>query len=102
MTQPTFSTLVHDSRMLSNEQKELFLSDPQLPEEYQQKIIELLQIFDDHSKAREASLRYKLEESYTQFINQLNDAGIGEEKKKVLTEKARKQIEGFFPKSSGV
>lgn len=94
----SFIDVVQNSRALSNEQKELFLGDPSMSEEYKKKITELLQIFDEKSKDREAYLRDKLEESYTQFISSLDEGGIGEEKKKELAEKARKQIEGFFPK----
>ena len=93
-----FLGLVKKSRALSKEQKELLLADPPLPEAYQKKMDSLLESFDKNSKAREAYLRDKLEILYTQFITSLNEAGIAPEKKKELAEKARKQIEGFFPK----
>jgi len=93
-----FINVVKSSRVLTSEQKELLLADPQLPETFQRNVAATLAEFDEHSKAREALLREKLEQSYTEFIRQLDSAGIGEEKKKELLKKARKQIEEFFPK----
>lgn len=91
---------IRESRVLTSEQKELLLVDPQLPVAYRKKIASLLQNFDKHSKAREAYLRDKLEQLYTEFILQLETENVGEEKKKELLEKARKQIGTFFPKTA--
>lgn len=98
----TFKNAVKNSRVLSLEQKEGLLADPQLPVAYQENIAKLLSKFDKNSKAREAYLRDKMEELYTEFIVQLDAEGVREEKKKELVEKAKKQMESFFPAPSSV
>lgn len=94
----SFKNIVQQSRVLSGEQKALLLDGPKLPEEYQTHISTMLQEFDKNSKAREAYLRDKMEELYTEFVSQLDDEGIEENTKKELLEKAKKQMASFFPK----
>lgn len=92
-----FHTVVKHSRVLTTEQKEDLLADPQLPAAYQKKVASYLATFDKHSKAREAYLRDKLEVLYTEFIATLDREEIGEEEKKEVMAKAKKQMDAFFP-----
>ncbi len=93
-----FIDAVQKSRVLSTEQKDELLADPEaFPESYREKVIGLLQTFDAHSMARERELRLKLEESYRTLEKQLIEQGIAEEKRTELLKQARKQINEFFP-----
>lgn len=96
----TFINAVTQSRVLTREQKEGLLADPQLPEAYQVVVMNLLTEFDKNSKERELFLRDKMKELYTEFIAQLDAEGIEEDKKKELLEKAKKQMESFSPSYS--
>jgi|GEM_PF-6325575 len=98
----TFINAVTQSRVLTREQKEGLLADPQLPEVYQVVVMNLLSEFDKNSKERESYLRDKMEELYTEFIAQLDAEKVGEDTKKALLEKTKKQLESFFPKQSSV
>ncbi len=99
----TFASVVEKSRVLTSEQKALFLEDPDsLPEGYQEKIVKLLTEFDDHSTAREQHLRQKLEEEFRMFAQRLEFEGIEERERKAMLAKARKQIEAFFPQQTSV
>lgn len=94
----TFPSVVQKSRVLSSEQKALFLEDwEELPEGYRSRVVSLLREFDEHSKAREMHLRERLEEVYRQFAQRLEFEGIEGEERKMLLAKARKQVEAFFP-----
>lgn len=98
----SFIDVVTQSRVLSTEQKALLLEGPTLPDEFQKNSIVFLQEFDKNSKARELFLRDKMEELYTKFIAQLDVEGVGEDTKKELMEKAKKQMKSFFPTPSSV
>jgi len=101
-TKQNFINVVTQSRVLSREQKMELLTDSQLSTGYKEKLMGLLLEFDKNSKAREAYLRDKMEELYTKFIAQLDAEKIGEETKKELLGKAKKQMESFFPTLASV
>lgn len=94
----TFATVVKQSRVLSSEQKALFLEDWEaLPETYRAKVMKFLLMFDEHSKARERYLREKLNATYQDFEQRLVREGVEANERNMLLEKARKQINAFFP-----
>ncbi len=93
----SFITAVKKGRVLSEEQKQDLLSVPMLPESYQQAVTTQLTTFDEHSKERESYLRNTLEASFTEFKARLASEGVTEQTKHELLEKARKQIDSFFP-----
>lgn len=98
----SFDAVVKGSRVLTSEQKEELLAGAALPAAYQKKLVSYLSTFDKHSKAREAYLRDKLEKLYTEFMSQLDSEELDEETKKELLEKAKKQMDAFFPKNKGI
>lgn len=91
-----FIKVVEKSRALNREEKrDLVLVSDTLPKEYKNKVVKLLETFDEHSVARYKFLRKKLEESYAKLEEELENDGVEEEKKKELLTKAREQIEKF-------
>lgn len=92
-----FTKAVGDSRALSSEQQEELLAEPVLFEKFRKNITRILQIFDRHSRAREAYLQQKLDESLTAFSEKLNEEGVDEHTKSRLLEKARQMNAQFFP-----
>lgn len=100
--QNVFQQTVKESRALSSEQKELLLADPRLPDAYQKKVAALLSDFDKHSKEREAYLRDKMEQLYTDFIRELETEVSDELMRKELAETMKNQMDSFFPKTTSV
>jgi hypothetical protein len=95
-----FITTVQNSRILSLEQKEALLDNPDaLPADYRNTILSTLLTFDQNSKEREALLREQLKEGYIAFERKLIDEGVEETKKQELLAKAKKQMDAFFPKA---
>lgn len=93
-----FIVAVNSSRVLTQEQKDLFLEGVEdFTDEYRVKITELLTRFDQNSFDREVYLREKLFEQYEQLEKKLTSEGIEETEKQKLLEKAKKQMEAFFP-----
>lgn len=97
MKKNIFLEIVQNSRALSQEQKELLLADPPLPEGYRKKVAEMLGEFDKRSRSREAYLTDKLEELHTEFIQQIDASDLGENEKKELVEKAKQIKRSMFP-----
>ena len=94
----SFIVAVNSSRALSQEQKELFLEGVEdFTEEYRAQTIELLTQFDQNSFDREIYLREKLFAQYEQLKKKLTSEGIEESEKQKLLDKAKKQMESFFP-----
>ena len=97
-TKDAFIVAVNSSRALSQEQKELFLEGVEdFSDEYRAQIIELLTQFDQNSFDREKHLREKLYQQYKQLEKKLANEGIEESEKQKLLDKAKKQMESFFP-----
>lgn len=93
-----FIVAVNSSRVLSHEQKELFLEGIEdFTDEYRAQITELLRQFDQNSFDREKYLREKLFTQYEELEKKLIREGIEEEEKQRLLDKAKKQMEAFFP-----
>ena len=93
-----FIVAVNSSRVLSQEQKELFLEGIEdFSDEYREKIIELLTQFDRNSFDREVYLRDQLFQQYKQLEMRLGSEGIEESEKQKILDKAKKQMESFFP-----
>jgi len=98
MNKNVFIVAVNSSRALSQEQKELFLERVEdFSDEYRAQIIELLTQFDQNSFDREKYLREKLYQQYKQLEKKLANEGVEESEKQKLLEKAKKQMESFFP-----
>ena len=98
MNKNVFIVAVNSSRALSQEQKELFLEGVEdFSDEYRAQIIELLTQFDQNSFDREKYLREKLYQQYIQLEKKLANEGVEESEKQKLLEKAKKQMESFFP-----
>ncbi|MBP9814208.1 hypothetical protein KBC80_03345 [Candidatus Woesebacteria bacterium] len=98
MNKNVFIVAVNSSRALSQEQKELFLEGVEdFSDEYRAQIIELLTQFDQNSFDREKYLREKLYQQYKQLEKKLANEGVEESEKQKLLEKAKKQMESFFP-----
>lgn len=99
-TLSSFIRVVKNSRVLSQDQKQEILDQPELlPETYRKHVMKQLSLFDRHSRYRETMLRKKLEASFTSFEQQLTKEGIDETEKVRLTARARKQIKQFFPQA---
>lgn len=97
-TTQAFIVAVNSSRALSQEQKELFLEGVEnFTDEYREKITKYLTQFDQNSFDREKYLREKLFAQYEQLEKKLTSEGIEESEKQKLLEKAKKQMESFFP-----
>lgn len=96
----SFSDSVKSSRALSQEQKELLLADPPLPEGYRRKVADILRKFDERSKAREADLKDKLDELYTAFMQQVDASDLDDREKTDLKEKAKKINSSFFHRTA--
>lgn len=93
-----FVIAVNSSRVLSQEQKDLFLDGiNDFSDEYRAQIIDLLTQFDQNSFDREVYLREKLFQQYKQLEMKLASEGIEESEKQKLLDKAKKQMESFFP-----
>ncbi len=93
-----FIVAVNSSRVLSREQKELFLEGVEdFTDEYRAQITELLTQFDQNSFDREKYLREKLFTQYEELEKKLIREGIDETEKQRLLDKAKKQMEAFFP-----
>ena len=91
-----FVDIIRTSRALSQEQKELFLEDPNvLPAEYRVAIAQILFDFQERSFARERYLSDRLDELLESFEENLRNEGVDEEVRNTLTQKAKKQNEAF-------
>ena len=98
MNKNAFIVAINSSRALSQEQKELFLEGIEdFTDEYREKITELLTQFDQNSFDREKYLREKLFAQYEELEKKLTNEGIEESEKQKLLDKAKKQMEAFFP-----
>ena len=96
----TFIVAVNSSRVLSQEQKALLLEGAEsFNDDYRVKITALLTQFDANSFDREVHLQERLFELYTQFQKKLESEGIEESEKQKLLDKAKKQMESFFPQA---
>ncbi len=97
-TVQTFIIAVNSSRVLSQEQKDLFLEGIEdFSDEYRAQITDLLMKFDRNSFDREIYLREKLFQQYKQLEKKLMSEGVEESEKLKLLDKAKKQMESFFP-----
>lgn len=95
-TDDLFIEIVRKSRALSSEQKELLLEDPVLSVTFLKHIVKTLELFDTHSKVREAYLRQKLDASLAAFSRELDVEGIDETTKSQLLMKAKQLNAQFF------
>lgn len=92
-----FIKVVEKSRALNKEEKrDLVLVSDTLPKEYKNKVMKLLETFDEHSVTRRKFLRKKLEESYAKLEDELIKDGVEEGKIAAQLAKAREQIERFI------
>lgn len=98
MTYTQFQKVVQKSRALTSEQKDLLLSGPEWPEEFQQSMAQILRQFDENSILREAYLKGKLHESYTKFEQQVDALKSEEKQKQTAKQVARQTIDGLFPR----
>lgn len=97
----SFIDAVTKSRVLSAEQKKELLDRPdELPDIYREHIVSQLAAFDEHSEYREHALRQKLSLSLSSFAAQLEAEHIDKTKKQELIQKAKAQIDQFFPDES--
>lgn len=91
-----FIKVVEESRALNREEKRDFaLVSDTLPKEYKNRVVKLLETFDEHSVARYKFLRKKLEESYAKLEDELVKDGVEEGKRAELLTKAREQIKSL-------
>lgn len=89
-----FIKVVEKSRALNREEKrDLILVSDTLPKEYKNKVVKLLETFDEHSKARQEYLKEQLENAHAKLEDELVKDGVEEEQKNELLLRAREQIE---------
>jgi len=89
-----FVRAVTESRVLTGEQKELFLHRPDLlPDTYRDGIIRILRDFDNRSIAREAYVQDKLDTLYTEFVQKIHMLELSENAKHTLFSKARTYVD---------
>lgn len=93
-----FVKVVRRNTLLTKAQR-VELADPDyFSEAYRSHILNVLRRFDTQAVERDQRVRRSLEESYVRFKQSLVKEGVPKEIQQEYLDKARKQIEEFFPK----
>lgn len=92
-----FTRSVRNSRMLSREQKELLLEDPELfSPEYREHILSLVAAFDARSRQREDELRERINLELNALYDRLEAEHVPQPKREEILKKAMAAVQGLF------